>query len=333
LRVVQEPAHVAEERAVDGGARRIGNSDEHMSHGDVRRWSGITVGDEVRGVAIAGPTASGKSALALALAERHGGIVINADSMQVYADLRVLTARPSVEDEARAPHRLYGHVDGAVAYSAAAWAAAARDVIAAVRARGRLPILAGGTGLYFRSLFQGLAAVPPIPPDVRAKWRERAAREPLDVLRAELARRDPRAAARLGDRQRIARALEVIDATGKPLEAWARDGALPLEAPQGWRRIVLDLPRAELHARCDARLDAMIAAGALEEVRALLDRRLDPTLPVMKAIGVTELRAHLDGESDLATALTRMKAATRRYVKRQITWFRTQMGDWERIAG
>lgn len=305
-----------------------------MSHGDVQPWSKVTIGDEVRGVAIAGPTASGKSALALALAERHGGVVINADSMQVYSDLRVLTARPSVEDEARVPHRLYGNVDGAVAYSSAAWAVAAREAIADARRAGRVPILVGGTGLYFRSLFLGLAAVPPVPAAVRAMWRERAAEVPAATLYAELVRRDPAMGAKLrpSDTQRIVRALEVVDATGRSLADWQAERHHPLEEADGWRRIVLDLPRAVLHMRCDVRVDAMIAAGALEEVRALLARRLDPALPVMKAIGVAELCAHLDGECDLAAALTRMKAVTRRYVKRQSTWFRTQMGDWERIA-
>ena len=273
-----------------------------------------------RALLIAGPTASGKSALAMKLAAERGGIIINADALQVYRDLRILSARPSPEDEARVPHRLYGHVSAEQLYSVAAWAAEARQEIAAAWSRGLVPIVTGGTGLYFRALEQGLAPVPPIPEEVRSRWRSFSG-----DTHAELARRDPAMAARLqpADRQRIARALEVIDATGRSLLDWQRDGqqGAALEVAE-IERIFLDIPRADLHARAGTRFDAMMAAGALEEARALM--HLDPDLPVMKAIGLPELIAHLKGGIPLEDAITRAKAATRQYIKRQSTWWRGQ---------
>lgn len=273
---------------------------------------------------IAGPTASGKSALAMRLAAERGGVIINADALQVYRGLRILSARPSPEDEARVPHLLYGHVAAEQPYSVAAWAAEARREIEAAWSRGLLPIVTGGTGLYFRALEQGLAPVPSIPEELRSHWRSFTGDH-----HAELARRDPAMAARLqpADRQRIARALEVIDATGRSLLDWQRDGqqGAALEGAEV-ERIFLDIPRAGLHARAGARFDAMMAAGALEEARALM--HLDPMLPVMKAIGLPELIAHLKGEITLDEAITRAKAATRQYIKRQSTWWRGQMKHW-----
>jgi tRNA dimethylallyltransferase len=283
-------------------------------------------------ILIAGPTASGKSALALALAERHGGAIVNADSMQVYRDLRVITARPDPAEEARVPHRLYGHVDAAENYSVGRWCQDVRRALEEVNLEGRLPILVGGTGLYFKALTQGLSAVPPTPPEVRAAVRARGEAGGVAALHAELARRDPEVAARLkpGDRMRIARALEVLEATGRSLADWHRDGMPAILDPDRALKIFLDVDRAELHRRIDARFDAMLAAGALDEVRALAARDLDPMLPAMKAHGVPWLRRHLRGEIGPAEAAAGGKADTRRYTKRQVTWFRHQMPGWTR---
>lgn len=285
----------------------------------------------IKGIAIAGATASGKSALALDLAERLGGVIINADSAQVYADLRVVTARPSVQDEARAPHRLYGTIGGSIAHSAADWARqAAREIGQATR---NLPILVGGTGLYFRALFEGLADLPPIPTEIREKWRARAKTVPAAQLHEELAQRDPVMANRLmpNDSQRIIRALEVLEATGRSLADIQASLTQPAVDPADWLRIVLIADRAVLADRIAQRFDAMLSQGALEEVDALLSRRLDPAMPVMKAIGVSELGAHLQGRIGLEDAATQAIAATRRYAKRQETWFRRQMADWQRL--
>jgi tRNA dimethylallyltransferase len=286
-----------------------------------------------RAVLIAGPTASGKSALALALAERHGGVVINADSMQVYRDLRIITARPSPADETRAPHRLYGHVDAAATYSVGHWITDVARVLDEVAARGESPILVGGTGLYFKALTRGLAAVPPIPPQVRAAVRARLAAEGPATLHVELARRDPAGAATLksGDGVRVVRALEVLEATGRPLSAWHREGVAPLIAA-GAVKIFLARDRAELKARIDARFDAMIAAGALDEVRVLDARGLDPLQPVLKAHGVPWLRRALAGEMPLPEAVEASKRDTWRYTKRQFTWFRHQLPDFSWVA-
>ncbi len=279
---------------------------------------------------IAGPTASGKSALALALAEKLGGVIINADSMQVYRDLRVITARPTAEEEAKAPHRLYGHVDAAENYSVGRWCVDARGVLAEAQQAGQVPILAGGTGLYFKALTQGLAAIPPIPTDIRAAVRARLASEGIETLYAELAQRDPAGAARLepGDRARIPRALEVIETTGRSLTDWHRDGMQPLLDPAHAAKVFLVPEREELFRRIDARFEAMLAGGALDEVAALDARGLDPMLPAMKAHGVPWLRRHLRGEMPLAEAAEAAKRDTKRYTKRQITWFRHQMPGW-----
>jgi tRNA dimethylallyltransferase len=287
-----------------------------------------------RAVLIAGPTASGKSALALALAERYRGSIVNADSMQVYRDLRIITARPSANDEARVPHRLYGCVDAAENYSVGRWCADARAALDENWREGRLPILVGGTGLYFKALTQGLSAVPPTPAEIRAAVRARCDAEGAEALHAELSCRDPIMAGRLkpGDRMRIARALEVLEATGRSLADWQRDGMPAMLDLDAVVKIFLVVERAELQRRIDTRFDAMLEAGALDEVRALAARDLDPMLPAMKAHGVPWLRRHLAGEITLGEAAEGGKADTRRYTKRQVTWFRHQMPGWTGLA-
>jgi tRNA dimethylallyltransferase len=281
-----------------------------------------------RAVLIAGPTASGKSSLALALAERRGGLIINADSMQVYRDLKIITARPRADEEARIPHRLYGHVDAAENYSVGRWLRAAETALA--EAAGRLPIFVGGTGLYFKALTKGLAAVPPIPGDIRAALRARLAQEGPAALHALLVQQDPTSAARLmaGDGVRIVRALEVLEGTGRPLSEWHRTGMPPLIDPASAVQIFLTPERAELYRRIDARFETMMKAGALEEVRLLAARALDPLLPALKAHGVPWLSRHLAGEIALAEAMEEAKKDTRHYSKRQLTWFRNQMPGW-----
>jgi tRNA dimethylallyltransferase len=282
-------------------------------------------------VLIAGPTASGKSALALELALDVGGIVINADSMQVYRDLRIITARPTEDEETRVPHRLYGHVDAAVNFSAGAWVADAATVLEDAKAEGRLPIFIGGTGLYFKALTAGLSVVPPIPAEVREDVRARLERNGVEALHAELARRDPRAAERLNlrDRTRIARALEVVEATGRSLLDWHRESQPPLLPNHSFRAVFLAPERDELYTRIEARFDVMLRAGALEEVERLAARSLDPLLPAMKAHGVPALIRHLRGELSLEEAAAIGRADTRHYAKRQFTWFRHQLPEFE----
>jgi tRNA dimethylallyltransferase len=282
-------------------------------------------------VLIAGPTASGKSALALSLAERTGGIVINTDSMQVYRDLRIITARPTPGEEARVPHRLYGHVDAGVNCSAGMWVTDAAAALAEARAQHRLPIFIGGSGLYFKALTRGLSAVPPIPPEVREDVRARLERDGAEALHGLLAQRDPVTAERLKprDRTRVARALEVIEATGRSLTDWHRDGLPPLLPPDRVKAVFLAPDREGLYARIDARFGMMLEAGALEEVRALAERHLDPLLPAMKAHGVPALIRHLRGEISLADAAEIGRADTRHYAKRQFTWFRHQLPEFE----
>jgi tRNA dimethylallyltransferase len=287
-----------------------------------------------RAVLIAGPTASGKSALALALAEALGGTIINADAMQVYRDLRIVTARPTPEEEARAPHLLYGHVDAAENYSVGRWCVDASAALAAVEREGRLPILAGGTGLYFKALTRGLATIPPIPGQMRSAVRERLKREGIAALYTELSARDPASARRLmpGDRARISRALEVALATGRSITDWHARGMEPALDPHAAVKVFLDVDRAELYRRIDSRFDAMLASGALDEVRALAGRQLDPALPAMKAHGVPWLIRYIRSEIDLPAAVDAAKRDTRRYSKRQATWFRHQLPDWTWIA-
>lgn len=283
---------------------------------------------------IAGPTASGKSALALELAERNDGVVINADSAQVYADLRVLSARPSREEEARAPHRLFGHVDGAdTGYSAARWAAEAREAIDAAHAIGKLPILVGGTGLYMRTLLDGIAPVPAIDECTRGEVRAL----PVADAHAALTIEDPTAAARLhaSDTTRVARALEVVRATGRTLAAWQEERVGGIAERVRLVATILLPDRDWLAARCDARLVAMFDAGAVEEVRHLLARGDVPSdAPVRRAIGVAEIAAWLEGRTTREAALEAAQRATRRYAKRQFTWFRNQPPqEWLRTSG
>jgi len=273
---------------------------------------------------VVGPTASGKSALALELADAVRGTVINADSLQSYRDLRILTARPDPAAERLVPHRLYGFLDAAERGSAAAWRALAMDEIAAATNAGRLPIVVGGTGLYLRALERGLAPVPEIPRPIRQEAVEIHRALGGVAFRQRLARLDPVGAARLfaGDGQRLVRAYEVVRATGIPLATWQRRAPPP--SPYRFITILLMPPRERLYAACDARFAGMIATGGLAEAGALAARGLDPDLPAMKAVGLPELLCHLRGELQLSQAVAAGQRATRRYAKRQITWFRHQ---------
>jgi tRNA dimethylallyltransferase len=283
-----------------------------------------------RPILIAGPTASGKSELAVRLAERYGGVVINADSMQVYRDLRVLTARPGPEAEARAPHALYGFVAGSEGYSAGRYAADAADALREAHEKGLRPIIVGGTGLYFKALTEGLSPMPEVPGEIRAHWRIKAAKTPPGALHATLARRDPEMAARLepGDTQRIVRALEVLDASGESLLEWQRRPREPVLSEAEAACFVLAPDRAELYRRIDARFAAMLEAGALEEAARLGAQSLDPALPVMGALGVRPLLRHLQGTLTLAEAVEAAQAESRQYAKRQLTWARGNMLSW-----
>jgi tRNA dimethylallyltransferase len=294
----------------------------------------ISLGDDTKAVLIAGPTASGKSALALKLAQKLGGIVVNADSMQVYRDLRILTARPTPAEEAAVPHRLYGHLDASVNFSAGAWVTDAAEVLEEARRLARVPIFVGGTGLYFKALTRGLSAVPAIPPDIREDVRARLERNGIEALYAELARCDGASAERLKprDRTRIARALEVVEATGRSLTDWHREGLPPLLPPDSFRALFLNPERDALYERIDARFDAMLRQGALDEVARLAARNLDPVLPAMKAHGVPPLMAHLKGEITLDDAASAARADTRHYAKRQFTWFRHQLAEFEWVT-
>ncbi len=282
-----------------------------------------------RAFLLMGPTASGKSALALALAERLGGEIVNADSMQVYRDLRVLTARPSIADEARVPHHLYGHVDAGERYSVGRWLDDALAAIAAIRARGGTPIVVGGTGLYFSALTKGLADIPAADPEVRSALAARLNLEGAPALHAELTRADASTAARIkpNDAPRILRALEVLETTGLSISAHHAH-TRPALAEDEWVGLLLAPERAALYAAIDQRFAAMLGAGALDEVRALAARGLDPELPAMKAHGAPALMAHLRGELSLAEAAQIAQRDTRRYAKRQFTWMAGQMPNW-----
>lgn len=281
---------------------------------------------------IAGPTASGKSALALRLAQEIGAEIVNGDALQLYADLRLLTARPAVEEEAQAPHHLFGTVDAADGWSVGRWQRAATNVLSEIAARERPAVVVGGTGLYFRALTHGLADVPETPAEVR-----RASATDFDALgeaafRDRLAQVDPAAEARISpaDRQRLSRAWEVYAATGTSLSDWHARTDPALE-PASWNAVALEPPRQALYDRCDVRLENMIDQGALDEVAALAARELDPALPAMKAVGYRELAAYLRGETSLVEGLEAAQRETRRYAKRQSTWLRGQMADWPRI--
>ena len=292
-------------------------------------------GSPARAVLIAGPTASGKSALALRLAERLGGVVINADSMQIYDGLRILTARPTTEEEARAPHRLYGHVDPARPFSVADWLADVKIQLEALRLHEESPpaIFVGGTGLYFESLLKGLAPVPPVRAEIRAHWRARAAEVGAGELHRELEARDPVMAERLGptDTQRLTRALEVIEATGRSLADWQNDPhSPPLVDAATAVRIVLEPERAVLHERIERRFHLMVEAGAIEEALAFSTRGLASDMPATRAIGVAAMVAVGRGEITREEGIRRGVVESRQYAKRQSTWFRGRMGDWLR---
>jgi len=286
-------------------------------------------------ILIAGPTASGKSMLALELAERTGGVIVNADSMQVYSVLDVLTARPDAAALRRAPHRLYGHVDPRTAHSTGAWMREVSALAASGRFASARPIFVGGTGLYFRALEQGMSEMPDLPDDVRQRWRARLDDEGPEALHEVLMRMDARAAATLrpGDSQRIVRALEVFDFSGRSILDWQAGQGIPLIDRDSARFIVIEPDRAELVARIDRRFEGMIEAGALREVEALSALGLDASAPAAKAIGVRDLQAALAGAMPMDEAIDRAKIATRQYAKRQSTWFRNQLGPhWQRIG-
>jgi tRNA dimethylallyltransferase len=284
----------------------------------------------IRAVLICGPTASGKSSLALELAKELGGAVINADSMQVYAEPRILTNRPTHAEEAEAPHRLYGFQPMREPYSAALWLKDVTEALGEAESEGLLPILAGGTGLYFKVLTEGLSDIPDIPPEIRKRFRKLSQAEPAETLHAELARRDPATAARLrpSDPQRVIRALEVLEATGRPLSEWQGHRERPLLPLPDIYPIALTMEREELYRRCDARFEAMLAQGAAEEARAIASLGLDPSLPAMRAVGLPPLLAYVRGECSLDEAATAAKTATRNYAKRQLTWIRSNFTSW-----
>lgn len=283
---------------------------------------------------IAGPTASGKSALALARARETGAVIINADSQQLYADLRILSARPSVEDEALAEHRLYGVADAAEAWSVGRWSRAVLPLLAELADAGRPVLLVGGTGLYFTALTKGLADIPAIPAKTRDGVEAAFDAEGEAAFRRRLSALDPQATQRIesGDRQRLIRAMAVAEHTGRALSDWIAD-TTPLLAPGSWTGTVIEPERETLYANCDRRVSLMIEQGALDEVRALVARGLDPALPAMKAVGLRELAAHLNGEGSLDQATDAARQATRNYAKRQLTWFRNQTPGWGRISG
>ena len=286
-----------------------------------------------RAILIAGPTASGKSALAMRLATDLNGVIINADSMQVYRELSILTARPTREDEQQVPHALYGFVSAADAYSAGRYAMDAAQAIAEAHDRRQMPIIVGGTGLYFKVLLEGLSPVPAIDPAVRARWRQQGAARPAAELHALLQSRDPVMAARLmpGDRQRIVRALEVLESTGQSLARWQATAGSPILREEGTVRLLV-LPDRATHAdTISVRFEAMLAAGALAEVRALMALGIPADRPIMGALGVAELAAHLAGSAPLERASAAAIAATRQYAKRQLTWYRRNMIAWKII--
>jgi len=286
-------------------------------------------------ILITGPTASGKSALAVELARSHDGVVINADSMQVYDTLRVLTARPSYEDMEGIPHHLYGHIPAGQAYSTGAWLREATDLVERLRGEGRLPVFVGGTGLYFKALIGGLSDMPAIPSEIRSRLRARLLAEGAEVLHRELADRDDAVAKSLNpqDGQRIVRALEVIEATGQSIAAYQGKTGPVLIDPDRARKIVVLPDRHVLHQRINGRFEKMLAMGAEEEVRSLLALGLSLDMPVMKAIGVSQIAAMFKGEMTREAVLETGAAATRQYAKRQMTWFRNQMDEsWERLS-
>ena len=282
---------------------------------------------------LAGPTASGKSRRALEMAARTGAVIINADSQQLYADLRVLSARPSAGEEALTAHRLYGVADAADGWSVGRWSRAVLPVLAELAAEGRPALLVGGTGLYFTALTTGLADIPEVPVEARDAAGAAFDADGEAAFRRRLAQIDPAAEARIeaGDRQRLTRAWAVARHTGRALSDWTAD-TTPLLTPGSWTGLVIEPEREALYANCDARVATMVEQGALDEVRALVARELDPALPAMKAVGVREFTAYLAGETTLEQAVEATRQATRNYAKRQLTWFRNQTPGWGRMA-
>lgn len=288
---------------------------------------------ELRPILIAGPTASGKSALAMKMARERGGAIINADSMQVYAELEILSARPPAADLAEVPHRLYGHVALREGYSVGRFVREVETLLPELRGAGLVPIFVGGTGLYMKALLEGLSPIPAIPPAIREHWRTEADRLGASKLHRKLAEMDPGSAARLSptDPQRIVRALEVIDATGRPLWEWQQEPGRALLRVEEAECLVLLPERAVLHQRSDARFDQMMARGAVEEAERIADLELDPALPGMRALGLRPLIGYLRGETTLEAAVAKGKAETRRYIKRQATWISGNMRSWKAI--
>lgn len=284
-------------------------------------------------ILIHGPTASGKTALSVTLAEALNGEVINTDSMQVYSDLHVLTARPTDDEMAGIPHHLFGHTDAATRYSTGKWLEDAGAVLRDIETRGKTPIFVGGTGLYFLSLIQGLSEIPPVPDEIRAEVRAMMAEEGADALHARLADVDAASAARLnvGDRQRVTRAYEVWLATGRPFSSFQGDRQRPLLADGEWLGVALTPPRNRLYSRIDRRFETMLMEGAMDEARGLVARQLDPQLPAMKAHGMPWLKAFIEGNMSAEQAAENAKRDTRRYAKRQFTWIARQFPFWPRI--
>lgn len=297
-----------------------------------RPFGGSSKADATGAILIAGPTASGKSALAIELAERTNGVVINADSMQLYRELRLVTARPDAADEARVPHWLYGVLPASEAFSTGAWLKRITQCLADAKAAGLRPIIVGGTGLYFRALTQGFAEVPDVGPEIRARCRMLAEEEGVAAVKAALQPLDPDAANRLIDLQRLTRALEVVLSSGRTLASWQADkpGAPVLE-PGTFTAVVLAPPRAWLHARIAQRAKMMLVPEGEEEVRSLLALDLPDTLPAMRAIGIREIGAWAAGHLDPEEAEKQLVVATRQYAKRQETFFRGQLGEWARL--
>jgi tRNA dimethylallyltransferase len=312
----------------------VGTGD--VAKGGMGKGGSLSGGGIIRDATlIAGPTASGKSALALAIAERDAGIIINADSMQVYSVLNHITARPTAADQQRAPHALYGHVHPAVAYSTGAWLRDVSRIAGEGQFAGRRPIFVGGTGLYFRALVDGISHMPAIAGSVRERWRRQLDESGPQELHRVLARDDPDAARTLkpGDGQRIVRALEVLESSGRSILEWQKGAGAPLIDRATTRFMVIEPERRWLVERIETRLARMVGEGAIDEVKALMALDLDPSLPAMKAIGVRELGMAIEGLISLAEAQRLASIATRQYAKRQSTWFRNQLGpEWQRLT-
>lgn len=284
-------------------------------------------------ILIAGPTASGKSALAIAIAEQFGGVIVNADSAQVYKELSIITARPDQADMVAQPHRLYGHVSGRQAYSTGAWVEDVADLLKSLELGDERAIIVGGTGLYFHALLNGLSSIPAIDPDVRAYWRAEAERLGGTGLHSILNQKDPVMANRLNpnDRQRLVRALEVVEGTGRSLAEWQAETPAPLLDVTQTLPFVLNIERSVLYERINHRFDHMVAAGAIDEVRAVFNAGFEPHLPMMRALGVPELCRYINGELSLGQAKESAAQQTRRYAKRQLTWLRRNMISWNDV--